>query len=269
MSWKEVTDKYGVEESRARVKSGSLKAKRDPEDKRFWLFMVNTEHGSDTFVHKKKASTKVENKISSRTASRLKDAMQHAGGLEDAEDLFDTEGEALHERSRGREREGIIMRERRVLRVSFATQASQARLSIKDVLNEDAEQDDEQDDEQDEMPGDLLELVEQGAKSKPKPTYEERKKEREEQKRKREEEKEAAAEQNKKKRVDEFNQKLDNMSQAAQDGKAVKVASQLHSILTKQVQAVRQMQLGAYSQSLRRLTSKTCEVRSARKGFEG
>ena len=104
---------------------------------------------------------------------------------------------------------------------------AQARLSLKACLEdkEDNDDDDDEDNDNDDMPPDLVQLVEGGKKTKKRtaePQLEEGKAK-------------------KAKQLEEFAQKMDAMSVNATT-KAKAKAAQLHSILTKQTQSLKQLQ---------------------------
>lgn len=93
MSWKEVSDKYGAEEAAARVRAGTIKAKRDEDDSRFWLFMVGSESSTDTMRTSKKARIDTQSKIDKNMAAKLSSSMDEVN-LRDVENMWNASGEA-------------------------------------------------------------------------------------------------------------------------------------------------------------------------------
>ena len=77
MSWKQICDRYGQEEAASRVRAGTLKAKRDPEDKRFWLFMSVQETAKDSMNRVKKARVSTNTKLDRKTGANLQQALAH------------------------------------------------------------------------------------------------------------------------------------------------------------------------------------------------
>jgi hypothetical protein len=98
MSWKQICDRYGQEEAASRVRAGTLKAKRDPEDKRFWLFMSVQETAKDSMNRVKKARVSTNTKLDRKTGANLQQALAQGpagSSLDEVEELWDGYGEAL------------------------------------------------------------------------------------------------------------------------------------------------------------------------------
>lgn len=97
MSWKEVQDKFGAEEAKARIRSGSMKARRDPQDRRFWQFMTVLERAEDSMQRRKSAGVATSAKVNQKTLSKVSSALNDCDfeDLDEAEKLFDkSDGEA-------------------------------------------------------------------------------------------------------------------------------------------------------------------------------
>lgn len=88
MTWKELTEKHGEAEAKARVKAGTVLARKDPKDNRFWQFLGETE--SQTLSVEQLKSLKVENagKLKASHGLSLAGSMQGHWDLEDARDLW-------------------------------------------------------------------------------------------------------------------------------------------------------------------------------------
>lgn len=126
-------------------------------------------------------------------------------------------------------------------RPSMHVASVQAKLALKDVLDEQDSDHENMDGSDENLPADLLGII--GGKHK-KESKDEKSKRKEQEKIEREEAKKKDKEAKQQEMLNKFNEKIDAMS-AAEPSKAKKASSNLHSILTKQSHNLKQLRLWA------------------------
>ena len=122
------------------------------------------------------------------------------------------------------------------------TLLAQARLSLKEVLEEQEGGHEEDAPEEDALPGDLADLI--GSKPR-KATADDKALRREQEKQAREAARKEERQLKQQEMLHRFNEKVDQMSQA-DGGKCAKAAANLHSILVKMGQGIKKMMSSSY-----------------------
>ena len=91
LTWKQLVDKHGEDEAKARVKAGTILARKDPKDNRYWQFLGETDSQKLTIEQIRGLKVQNAGKLKGNAAHALQSSTQAQWNVDDATDIWDAD----------------------------------------------------------------------------------------------------------------------------------------------------------------------------------